>query len=491
MPEQTRTASPDFEKSFRRRPRRPPRDKKMSSWTKNSRPRSGDSLPVTQTWTNKPTPIMQPSTKMTRRGFLKGTAAIAGGIGFPAIVPGSILGRNGTIAPGDRINLGFIGLGRKGFRWENAALVKSYIRFSECRIRALCDVHRGRAEDAKAFVDDYYENHDAEIYGDFRELLQREDIDAVVVATPHHWHACMTILACEHGKDVYCEKPLSNSIRQGRAMVEAARRYGRIVQTGSQARSSQKYAYACRLIQTGKIGEIKKVVVGCGSPPVRCNLPAQPVPEGLDWDLWVGPGQWHPYHPDLYEGSGHYLNFGGGTITDWGHHFFDLAQWGLGMDHTGPTAIMPPGTEGRELLTFQYGNGVEMELNMDPATHLRRSQGTLFLGTEGRIDTMAWDDYAEFEPRRLGAHFHAMARVNRAQGLVDAHFLDFLDCMRTRRRPNADVEIGCRSVNIAHLANIALWINRPLAWNPEREVFERDPEANRFLDLALRPPWRL
>jgi predicted dehydrogenase len=321
-------------------------------------------------------------------------------------------------------------------------------------------------------------------------MLQVEGIDAVVIATPHHWHAIPAILACEHGKDVYVEKPMALTVQRARAMVDAARRYGRVVQVGTQARSSRKFAYACRIIREGKIGRIDQIRIGCGNPPGRCTLPAQSVPDGLDWDLWVGASPWRPYHVDLYEHGGRYIHFGGGGVTDWGQHFFDVAQWALDMDGSGPIEIHPPDGKDRAFVTFRYGNGVEMILHMDKAGK-RLSQGTDFLGTEGRIQTMAWDDYVHFEPQGLGRAYHAATRGGMSQGLCNAHIQNFLDCVRSRQRPNADVEIGCRSVTVAHVANIVLWANRSLRWDPARERFVDDEAANRYLDVACREPWHI
>jgi predicted dehydrogenase len=283
---------------------------------------------------------------------------------------------------------------------------------------------------------------------------------------------------------------MAQTVRRARAMVDAARRYGRIVQVGTQARSSRKFAYTCWIIREGKIGRIRQIRIGCGGPPQRCNLPAQPIPEGLDWDLWVGPSQWRPYHVDLYEHAGHYINFGGGGVTDWGHHFFDVAQWALGTDESGPIEVHPPDGKKREFVTFKYANGIEMILHMDQEGR-RLSQGTDFIGTEGRIQTMAWDDYVHFEPASLGRRYHVQARGGMSQGLCNAHIQDFLDCVRNRWKPNADVEIGCRSVTVAHLANIVLWTNRSMRWDPATERFVDDERANRYLDIACREPWHI
>jgi predicted dehydrogenase len=435
-----------------------------------------------------------PSFKTNRRDFLKKSLAGVAALGFPAIVPPSVFGRNGRVAPNNRINLAFIGLGNRGFRWDApiGTLVRSFISFEDCHVSIACDVDRRYRDDTKGFVDQTYGNKDCEALNDFREILVRKDIDAVVVATPHHWHAEMTVLACQHGKDVYCEKPISNTVHQARAMVEAARRYGRIVQCGTQARSSSIITYACRAIQEGKIGNIRNIQIGIsgGQPGSHYHLPAEPVPDYLDWDLFVGPAPWRPYNSQL-RGAGHY--FGGGTITDHGQHFFDVAQWGLGMDHSGPTEIYPPDGKTHEFLTYKYANGTEMNLRLrgDKGMII----GTTFIGTEGEIFVQAWEDRVDFiRPKELGDKYYQQAQLTslRPEGIIaNNHAYDFVNCIRTRKKPHADIEIGCRSVTVAHLANIGLWTNRPLRWDPIREDFRDDKDASRYLQTLPRAPWKV
>jgi predicted dehydrogenase len=428
--------------------------------------------------------------KTSRREFLKSALSLS----VPLFIPASVLGRNGNIPPSDRIGLAVIGLGNKGFRWTNgAALIQNFVPYQECVIRAVCDVDRLYLQDAKKWVDEYYGHSDCGAYTDFREILIRDDIDGVIITTPHHWHAHMTTLACEYGKDVYVEKPMSNSVEEAIAMVDAARRYGRIVQVGSQARSSPKITFACQMIQEGKIGEIKEVQVNVPGPPIPCNLPAEPVPDYLDWDLYLGPAPWRPYHSRMHPGSGRYIHYGGGGLTDWGHHFFDVAQWGLRMDHTGPVDAIP--ADGKEYIypTFTYANGIRMKVSI--LREDRSEAGTVFYGSKGKIFIQAWEDVVEYEPQNLRylyyEHAKSLKRTTPEVQLVNNHLVNFLDCIRTRQVPNADVAIGCNSVIIPHLAIILLRLNRYLRWDPDIREFINDDLANRYLSTYSRAPWRL
>jgi len=436
-----------------------------------------------------------PGAPLSRRGFLAGAAAAWATV---SILPGRILGAGGQVPPSRQVTLGFIGVGDRGGTNPNAGLLTGFIANPKCRVLGVCDVNRLRAEDAKAFVDGKYGNRDCAMYRDFRELLLREDIEGVVIATPLHWHAVMTILACQHGKDVYCEKPLAYTVRQGRAMVNAARRYGRVVQVGTQARSSRKQQFLYQLIREGNL-PCNRILVGWGGQrifPKLQRLPAQPVPEYLDWDLWVGPGEWRPYHADLYERDGwrQCISYGNMVGPDMTAHTFDVAQWALGMDHTGPVEVQPAGDRKSQTLTFRYANGAEVfhwDEQFSPK-HLR-SMGTAFDCPEGAIRIMSMNDDVVFDPPAFGAKYRIQSGEKWALNVnfCAAHFENFLDCIRTRRKPNADVEIGQRTLTVTQLATICYRTNRRLRWDPMKEDFVNDPEASRYLDTALRAPWRI
>ncbi|MHC4329657.1 MAG: Gfo/Idh/MocA family protein [Planctomycetota bacterium] len=324
-------------------------------------------------------------------------------------------------------------------------------------------------------------------YGDFRDLLARDDIDAVVISTPDHWHAITVIQSAEAGKDIYCEKPLSQTIAEARAMVNAVRRYGRVFQTGSMQRSDWHFRLGCELVLNGYIGELKHVTVGVGGPAGNPPLPAQTVPDYLDWEMWLGPAQWRPYNEELSphiskDHFPHWRNnsrFGGGGMTDWGAHHFDIAQWGMGMDESGPVEIIPPDGNDYKVLTYKYAGGVTMTRD--------KANGVLFTGTKGKVETnrghlRTWPE--ELKNQQIGTdEIHLYESRN--------HYVDWLDAVRKRSKPICDIETGCRSVSVCHLGNIAYKLGRPLKWDPEREVFIADRGANRILSRPMRSPWRL
>ena len=422
---------------------------------------------------------------VSRRDFLKGVAAAA-----PYVLTSGALGAGGQAPANDRITIGFVGCGGRG----NVNL-RLLIAARDVQVLAVCDPDPGAREQTKARVDRHYDNTDCTAYVDFRAVVTRDDIDAVDVSTPDHWHAIPTILAARHGKDVHCEKPLSLTIREGRAMVEAIRRYGRVGQTGSEARSNPRCRHACELVRNGRIGEVKEVyVTGVGGPASTRILPGQPVPPGLDWDLWLGPAPWRPYnsayHPFRWRG---YHDFSGGSLTDWGAHHFDLAQWALGTDDTGPVEIVPPDGKQHKWLTLHYASGVVVYHvpNAANAPGPLLGRGVTLVGTEGRLgvsygglDATDPPEIARETIRPEEIHLHRCPPGGHERG-------DFLTAVRTRRRPGADFEIGHRTITVCHLAGIAYRLQRPLRWDPVKEVFPNDPIANRFLDRPKREPWRL
>jgi predicted dehydrogenase len=419
---------------------------------------------------------------VSRRQFL---AASAGALAVPHLVSSRALGLDGQLAASERITLGCIGLGWKGFTGCWGSLLQGFIADPTCQVLAVCDVDRGYRERAKAFVDASYSGKGCATYRDFRDLVARPDLDAVVIATPDHWHAVQTIWACRHGKDVYCEKPLSLTIREARAMVEAARRNGRVVQAGSQSRSMGRMRSACEVVRSGRIGKVSEVHVGCGGPSIPCPLPGERVPDGLDWDLWLGPAPWRPFHSQIHPVAFRaWSDYSGGGMTDWGAHHFDLAQWGLGKDHTGPVEIIPPDGREHRWLTYKYADGVKMI-----HSSFDLGAGVTFVGTEGKVWAIGVAAGTRFEPASLGRMRIRPEEVTITQNTGNqSHTQNFLECVRTRRSPNADVEVACRTVTVCHLGNIAYQLKRPLRWDPDREVFIVDEEANRFLDRARREP---
>ena len=332
---------------------------------------------------------MAPARDFTRRHFLGGLAA--GSIAMPAIVPSSVFGRDDKAAPSERITVGFIGCGKMA----NDYHLHELLRFGDVQALAVCEVDRTRREHAKRRVEKAYEgktpSHVCAAYSDFRELVGRKDIDAVCIATPEHWHVIPAIEAMKAGKDVYCEKPLTLTLAEGKRVIEVARKYKRVFQTGSQQRSNVfgPFREAAEIIRSGRLGKIQTVTVGVGGPSKWCDLPAEETEPGLDWDLWLGPAPLRPYNSILSPRGVHkhfpawrdYREYAGGGHADMGAHHYDIAQWCLGMDDSGPVEILPPLVpKAHHGVTYRYANGVVM-VHGGPS-------GCTFTGTDGtlRID---------------------------------------------------------------------------------------------------------
>jgi len=327
------------------------------------------------------------------------------------------------------------------------------------------------------------------VYNDFRKLIACDDIDAVVILTPDFWHAPQVIAAAKARKDIYCEKPMSLVIDHGRKMVEAVRENKIIFQTGSQQRSEYggKFRLAVELVRNGRIGQVKQVYVGVGAPPVPCDLPEEPCPEGTDWEMWNAPAPKRGYNHVLCPRGIHnhfpafrkYREYAGGGLADMGAHHFDIAQWALGMDNSGPVKIEPPKGTSTKGLKFTYANGVEMFHD--------GIGGCTFIGTEGKIivtRSKITSDPKSILSEPLGPNdFRVQPSNNHAQ--------NWLQSVYKRKLPICDVEIGHRSATICHLANIGYELRRPLKWDPEKERFLDDPEANKLVYRKLRSPWTL
>ena len=425
---------------------------------------------------------------LTRRTFLK-QSAIASSF---FIVPRHVLGR-GFLAPSDRITMGFIGLGKQA-----VGLQRQFLGTDQMQLVAACDVDAPKMtkfiENANAFYAkkaDQATYKSCEAIPDFRQLLARKDIDAVVVATPDHWHAPIVVRAAEAGKDIYCEKPLSLTITEGRAMVEATRKHGRVFQTGNMQRSWKEFRQAVELVRNGYIGDIKTVKVNVGGPPKDFDLAAETLPPGLDWNFWLGPNPIErPYNNILVPAIDakswgqwrSYKDFGGGGMTDWGAHMFDIAQWGLDMDGSGPVEIVPPTDGSGKGLQYKYANGVVML--HEP---VEGSQFCHFIGTEGEVKVSRGKLTTTPEPLASKAIGGSDKRVYFSEN----HYLDFLSAIRSRKAPICDVEIGHRTATVCTLGNIAYELKRPLRWDPEKERFKGDKEANSKLSRELKKEWRV
>jgi predicted dehydrogenase len=428
-----------------------------------------------------------------RRNFIKQSAGAL--MGF-IIVPRFVLGGHRPdgskyIPPSDMISLGFIGCGKQG-----RILSNYFLSTREIRITALSEVYRDKTGLMQKTIKANQEknnqpvnNHDIPVYTDFRELLSRKDVDAVVIATPDHWHAAMAVRAAEAGKDIYCEKPLALTVKEGRAMVNAARKHKRIFQTGSMQRSWPEFRHAVELVRNGFIGEIKSVKVNVGPPPLVYNLPEQPVPEGLDWNKWLGPNEFKPFNAelappitkDVYPNWRNYKEFGGGMVTDWGAHMFDIAQWALDMDNSGPVEIFAPDAD-HPFLTYQYKNGILM-------THEKWewNNAVLFKGTEGEIRIAR----GKLETTPVSIKESVIGDTHKHVYKSESHYKDFLNAMRTRTKPICDVETGHRTASVCNIGNIAYQVKRPLKWNPKKEKFDNDKEANSLLGRPMSNEWAI
>ena len=443
----------------------------------------------------------------SRRNFLKRAAAgVMGTYGMPYLIASSALGAG---APSNRINVGCIGMGNMGF-----TDLQGLMHQDDTQIVAVCDVNRGSygyktatqfrgREPARKLVDDYYGEKrrsgvykGTDAYNDFRDLLARDDIDAVSVTTPDHWHAIPTIMAARAGKHIYCQKPLSLTIAEGRAMVEAVRRYGVILQTGSQHRSKQRMRFACELVRNGRIGRVKRVLTSLGRHGLRFDLDTwdpTPVPDGFDYDLWLGPAPLAPHQEHRCFYTFRFVqDYSGGETTNTGAHKFDIVQWGLGTERTGPVEIEDMGSEFPKTGLFdtvsrihfraRYANGVELI-----CTPSGIGGAVRFEGTEGWVH-MDWNSFST-HPESLMDTVIGPNEIHLYES--SDHKRNFLDCIKSGRDPITPVEVGHRSASICHLANIAMRLNRKLHWDPDEEHFVNDEQANRLLSKPVRTPWHL
>lgn len=423
---------------------------------------------------------------LNRRDFLKAGAVVSSFM----IVPRHVLGR-GYLAPSDMIALGFIGCGR-----QSGGLRNRFLDTRETRIVAASDVYAVKQDTFVNAVNSWYsEKLEQGTYKaaagikDFRELLSRKDIDAVVIAAPDHWHAAMAVRAAEAGKDIYCEKPLSLTVNEGRAMVNAARKHKRVFQTGSMQRSAPEFTKAVQLVRSGAIGTIKKVYVNVGGPPKVWDLQSETKPEGLDWDLWMGPNTIErPYNNELAPAMDakfwpkwrDYVEFGGGGMTDWGAHMFDIAQWGLNMDASGPGELVysAPGKG----LIYKYSNGVEVvHRPMEGKQHCH------FVGTDGEVFVARGELRTTPEPLKDKVFNAGEAGVY----VSTNHYKDFLNAIRTRKPPICDVETGHRTASVCNIGNIAYGLGRSLKWDPVKEDFEGDKKASQLLGRPMRKEWKV
>ncbi|HVA49572.1 MAG TPA: Gfo/Idh/MocA family oxidoreductase [Pirellulales bacterium] len=399
----------------------------------------------------------------SRRDFLKVAGAA---MAVPYFVPSSALGNSETPAASDRIVMAGIGIGNMGRGDQGAFLGRKDVQYI-----AMCDVREANREQSKAKIDEHYANKDCQIYNDFREVLARPDIDAVHIATPDHWHAIMVIEACRNGKDVYCQKPETLTLREGPLMIAAARRYGRVVSGGSQ-RVLEDYRKFVDPAWAGELGTIKSINVSVGPLPQLCNLPAEEMAEKIDWDMWLGPAAWGPYNSKRCSGSfsingsswRSFSDYSGGGMTDWGAHHFGGATFICDVRDQQPKEVVYHETPEGKYLAYNYESGLTIYHNRPNTQNLH---------IEGTPD--------EKLPPKPVPQYQGSGGI----------YGDFIHCVKTRETPFRDIERAVNTCVLAHLGNIAYQLKRSLKWDAAAQQFVDDAEANRMVDRARREPWQL
>lgn len=422
----------------------------------------------------------------SRRVFLR--VATTAGVGLPLVVPSAVWSAEGK--PSNKITVGAIGLGGMG-----SGNLGGFLGDERCRVLAVCDLDKAHLESARKTVNNRYGNQDCAVYKDFRELIARDDIDVISLATPDHWHAIPAIRAAKAGKDIYGEKPFSHDLKEGRAMVNALAQYGRVWQTGSWQRSTGDFRFACELVRNGRIGKVHTVEIGLPTGGPGGNAPFTDPPPNLDYDFWCGPSPWAPYSADRTHWNWRWqMDYGGGQLMDWIGHHGDIAQWGLGTEHTGPVELNPvyadfPKTgiwdaATRYRIETTYANGAKVILQN---TEGGFRGGARWIGTDGWV----WVDRGAMgtEPKSLMKERIGPEEINLYRSTN--HIGNFLDCVQSRRLTITPAEVAHRSASLGHLSVIAIALGRKLKWNPDKEEFLNDESANGLLGKAKREPWIL
>ncbi len=424
---------------------------------------------------------MAAGTKLTRRLFLKTAAAGSAALAAPLVVPARALGRDGAVAPSERIVMGGLGIGRRGGYDLGIFLQQPDVQFV-----AICDARRERREAVKQMADKTYGNKDCRMYDNMWDFLDRRDIDAVLIATGDRWHTMASILVAKSGKDIYCEKPCSMTIAESQALADTIRRYGRVYQAGTQRRNIGNFVLAVQLAHSGKLGRIHTVHANTLNPRTTQDwLPAEPQPpkSEVDWDWWLGPAPWRPYNSRYVRGGWRgFWDFHGGGILEWGAHTVDLCQWANQADDTVPIEYEPQGTS----VICRYANGVKLVM---------RDTGWLGLGTcsvrfEG---DEGWVETGDSGQMMLGpTKMRAEHRVFTERGTTPTnHIRQFLDCVKTRGLTRSNADVTAKSHIACHCAYIAWQLGRKLRFDPEKVEFINDDEANRMRSRAMRDPWRI
>lgn len=432
---------------------------------------------------------------VSRRDFLRDMGAAAVGVlGFPYWIRPSALGRAGAVSPGNRITIGCVGMG-----WQGGTNMESFLAEPDVQVVAVCDVDRTHLEQARRRVNQHYGNEDCKTYTDYRELMADSSIDAVMLALPDHWHALVAVAAARAGKDIYGEKPLTHTLREGRILCDTVQRYGVIWQTGSWQRSESNFRFACELVRNGRIGRVHTVEVGLPAghtdfAGTKGQETIGPPPQELDYETWLGPAPWAPYCPARVHKNWRWnYDYGGGQLMDWVGHHVDIAHWGLNLDHGAPVEIEGSGefpsdglwnTATRYRLLAKYAEGFEMII---AGGHDDIHGGTRWIGTDGWV----WVTRG-----RLDAHPKKLLQERFSPGEVrlpspSNHFRNFLDCIKTRRQTLAPCETAHRSATPGHLGLVAMLLGRKVRFDPKTETILGDETADRMLGHSYRSPWAL
>jgi predicted dehydrogenase len=428
--------------------------------------------------------MSKPRINMNRRRFMKTALQIGAGCALPQLIPGVVLGKDGAVPPSEQIVLGGIGIGNRGTYDLGCFLPEPDVRFV-----AVCDVKAARREAVKKIVDEKYGNRDCATYRDMRDLLARQDIDAVLIATGPNWHATAAILAANAGKDVYCEKPCTKNIAQSLALAETFRRTAGVFQAGTQRRNLPHFAFAIKLAQSGRLGKLQTVYAHPAGMETKSSgwAPAEPEPpkEQVDWDLYLGPAAWRPFNSALLDGFNFEKGGGmvGGGILEWGSHCVDLCQAAASADDTSPIEYHPP--ENGEVVAH-YASGVKLVVREKGWIPLG-SCPVRFEGDAGWVETADSGKLVLSSPALLAGR-----KIAEIDGYpATFHVRDFLNCVRTRGKPLANAEVACHSHIACHAANIAIFLGHKLSFDPQKNEFIGDDEANRLRSEALREPWRV
>lgn len=436
--------------------------------------------------------------KISRREFIKKTSgAAAAFISAPHIMNSNILGRNNSFSPNNKIIIAAIGVG-----WMGGDNVTTFLNEEEVKVVALCDIDSEHLIEVKNKVDSYYGNKDCQTYHDFRELLERKDIDAVIISTPDHWHAAPAIAAAKAGKDIYCEKPLSHSFAEGVAICDAVNRYDRIWQTGSWQRSVSNFRFACELVRNGKIGKVHTVEVGLPGghadfEGTKGKEAQSRPPKNLDYDFWLGPAPYAPYSPARVHKNWRWnLDYGGGQLMDWIGHHCDIAHWGLDLDHTGPIEIEGTGeypmnglwnTATKYYITAMYENGLKMVIAGGYDNVCEGIGGTKWIGDEGYVHVNR--GYLNAKPKSLLKEFIGPNDIRLLKS--PGHAKNFIDSIKSRNKTLTPAEVAHRSATPGHLGQISMLLQRKIKFDPVDQKILGDELASSMLSRSYRSPWHL